>query len=1158
MAILGADFLSHHGLLLDLKNRRLLDSNTSVFATCFIGPTAQVHSISAIAAWTVPDGPFSADYNQLLNDVYKDEAEPAGVHTTSSSRRRATRGSKEGVRRPLATRNYQAIFKPVGKPDPPRAQTRRKMASDRRLSPLNARTRPDRHPLPIIEDLLQEINGRVFSVVDLRRAFYQIPVAEEDIPKTAVTTPFGLFEFVGMPLGLRNSAQSFQRAMNHLLRNLDYVKCYQDDILVLSSNHEEHLRHLRGLFDVLQRAKLHVNWDKCQIGRTHVIFAGYEISPDGFKPPEPKSQAILDFPRPEDSTQLRRFIGMVNYYRRCLPHAAELMAPLSELLRGLTKKKEKLKWTPEAERAFTATKNGIATAVCSAFLFPDQPLSLHTDASNTAIVRRTDRVHTGARNVVADALSRVEVITMPTAITSARISAEQDKDDQLPHLLLKPRVKCHRLTIDGHPLVYVEGQGDMKPYLPVSLRREAFDAAHHLSHPSGRATAKRVALQYFWPSLRKDVGRWAKQCIPCQLSKVHRHNRAELGKFTTPDGRFDHIHLGHSEDADVSGVPELSHDHRSIHALATSDPTGRHRCTNCCQGSFRGLDLSVRHTFDHHHRPGRSIRVEASRGARRHGRCKARPHDPISSKRKWNGRTHASYAQGRAQMLTTDAVDPRTARRSSRPSDDVQGGPSSIAIRDAFRHFAKLLDYQMTFCTSAMVVEVGVFFSKPICASCGEPAHTEGVECQVASPTCINCKGPHKPTNKNCIVFKKNQQLAPAPGLSIYLISIWYNVSRTFKCKRLLVLYAINLIINKFILCQPQPLCVPSYLLFTSKSGHNNGAPARVNRTTDPNRKAKKEAEAKGNKDLVSELNSQLIEAGANIKTLDKLNIEQNFRDYRGQKSSSLNSTIEEESDQGNNTTYVDVEEISGTPIAQSTPHPTTTVIKPGILNFKLQDKEAALEPKVVQAFIDQLDEDELEAAKITAEVLYESLLNNTVAKNEEPGFIENLYDRFKIFVKNPLQLLNPAVTETEEHTPKKDKTQQQHLSEEETPEEDKDKERQHPQGGNMGTEDDKDKTLKKEEQSRAAFNATMGESQSTLFKNLLSGIATFNGKSKRNTTRFIKDLKLAKLSISSAQEAEFVRRLKPKFVGPKTDNIDLTDYNTIDALCDFLQDVWV
>ncbi|XP_023316543.1 uncharacterized protein LOC111694076 [Trichogramma pretiosum] len=121
---------------------------------------------------------------------------------------------------------------------------------------------------------------------------------------------------------------------------------------------------------------------------------------------------------------------------------------------------------------------------------------------------------------------------MPAAITSARISTKQDKDDQLLHLLLKPRVKCHKLTIDGHLLWYVEGQGDEKPYLPVSLKRKAFDAAHHLPHPSGRVTAKRVALHYFWPSLRKDVVHWAKQCVP------------------------------HCEDADVPGLPELSHDYR--------------------------------------------------------------------------------------------------------------------------------------------------------------------------------------------------------------------------------------------------------------------------------------------------------------------------------------------------------------------------------------------------------------------------------------------------------------------------------------------------------------------------------------------------------------------------------------------------------------------
>ncbi|CAB0043629.1 unnamed protein product, partial [Trichogramma brassicae] len=358
----------------------------------------------------------------------------------------------------------------------------------------------------------------------------------------------------------------------------------------------------------------------------------YLISEHGFKPPAAKVEAITRFPKPSDSTQLRRFIGMLNFYRRCLPHAAELMSPLTDLLRGLQKKKEKLSWSAQADEAFERIKQAMASAVRSAFYHPGQPLALHTDASNTAIgaalsqrhadddwtplgffsqklsptqqrystydrellaifeaikyfqrilegrsftimtdhrplsfalEQKSDRfsprqsrqldfisrfdakiVYTpGDENPVADALSRIDAITMPTTLNSAQISAEQQKDEQLPHLRGKARLKLHDVVIDGLSLVCVEHKNGLKPYLPESLRRQAFDTAHTLSHPSGRATAKRVALLYFWPSMNKDIVRWAKQCVPCQQAKVHRHNRAELGNFVTPDGRFDHIHL---------------------------------------------------------------------------------------------------------------------------------------------------------------------------------------------------------------------------------------------------------------------------------------------------------------------------------------------------------------------------------------------------------------------------------------------------------------------------------------------------------------------------------------------------------------------------------------------------------------------------------------
>ena len=116
----------------------------------------------------------------------------------------------------------------------------------------------------------------------------------------------------------------------------------------------------------------------------------------------------------------------------------------------------------------------------------------------------------GEENIVADALSRVESISIRVALDSARISAEQARDDQLPHLLKSPRYSLHRLEIGGKSLIYTESNGNMKPYFSLTLRRKAFDTVHRLSQPSGRATAKRVASKYSWPSLRKDVLLWAK------------------------------------------------------------------------------------------------------------------------------------------------------------------------------------------------------------------------------------------------------------------------------------------------------------------------------------------------------------------------------------------------------------------------------------------------------------------------------------------------------------------------------------------------------------------------------------------------------------------------------------------------------------------------
>jgi RNase H-like domain found in reverse transcriptase/Reverse transcriptase (RNA-dependent DNA polymerase)/Integrase zinc binding domain len=484
---------------------------------------------------------------------------------------------------------------------------------------LNLRIKRKPFPIPHIQDLLLKLEGFQYATsLDLNMGYYHIELSPNSRALCTIVLPWGKYEYQRLPMGLCNSPDIFQEKMSSLMQDLEYCRAYIDDLLILTKGDwKEHLRNLDTVLSRLREAGLKVNAKKSFFGRSELEYLGYWITREGIQPVTKKVQAIQNIAVPKTKKDLRRFVGMVNYYRDMWVRRSDVLGPLTTLC----SKTAKWQWTDEQQKAFELMKKIIGKETLLSYPNFNKPFDIHTDASHTqlgavlsqdgrpiafysrklslaqtryttterellAIVETLKefrnillgqqiRVHTdhknltyknfntervmrwrlileefgpeliyvqGETNIVADALSRLDIVDSPIQHSSHSIAelygatkedlpkdilpvtyhvlhSEQQRDQALlkaTHINKQYQLKSFHGGGTGRTLICLHN----KIVVPRTLQKRVVQWYHDiLCHPGINRTEETIRQHFWWKNLREDVLNVCKMCDTCQRTK---------------------------------------------------------------------------------------------------------------------------------------------------------------------------------------------------------------------------------------------------------------------------------------------------------------------------------------------------------------------------------------------------------------------------------------------------------------------------------------------------------------------------------------------------------------------------------------------------------------------------------------------------------------